>query len=848
MTIASARMLGCLLSALCLAAGSARAEESVADRIRAARRTVAENGVSRSTRSRYYRAYYVDLCPDGERAAIFDRHQSALRTLAAIDSARNRPLHHLALGRAYAAIGRWDESRQAMETALATGGREGLGAEQQAEALFELANADWQAGRRKAAWAKIGQIAALPLAQAKRKTRGFELARYLWRSRTDADADLDVFALPQHTDGQPFPVPQQATYAGQTLPLATVTLQVEGLPRQAPAVRLLKRKLTRFGTRWGASGTSVRIVVSPQAVVDRPQGYALEVTDAGVTIAARTEQGALWGVVSFVQCVDRAALTVRHCTIRDWPETLRRGTLTGFEPDYLEYALFGKMNSVVCHFDDNWVLSPLEREYYRLFAKRLAAFGIETYAHTGQLTVRPCVALSAPRVYELHLAWSRFLASVGIGNAFMLDDYRFPLQPLDLQTAGSGAQLDAKYLTRLYRAVRAEYPGFRMIFCPPFYWGPDGAADYPEPREPYLKSLGEFLDPEIEVYWTGPRVKAAPMTRDRSDWFAKLIGRKPGIFHNGNAAGQHHWCDFGADVSAYRHQHGTNLAERIAFFHVNTTRYAEAGKAMSAMDWCWNPVGHDAEVAARRLVEQLEGPGVFELLAQAMPSLAYFDKYRYGEPRGELFTEDIAELERKLATAEKAWREVTAIAGNGGVFVGGFSQLGIGWARRLVDCRRNPPDWLRQKREAELANSSFAKREVGFDAARGDQFVPAEVLNGGDYYQGICDRTKRGKCGAKYVAPQDSVRATFACDPFPPERPFRLFLVGKSSSADGGPRLEIVVNGRTVAVHDMFRAYYFEPVEVEIPVAALARNNTVVVRNVSATRRTAILHYLVVRR
>ena len=71
---------------------------------------------------------------------------------------------------------------------------------------------------------------------------------------------------------------------------------------------------------------------------------------------------------------------------------------------------------------------------------------------------------------------------------------------------------------------------------------------------------------------------------------------------------------------------------------------------------------------------QLEGPGVFEIVAKATPNISYFDKYQYHEPRAELLGEDQAELDRRIAEADAAWKEVLSAAKNGGVFVGGFNR------------------------------------------------------------------------------------------------------------------------------------------------------------------------------
>ena len=397
-----------------------------------------------------------------------------------------------------------------------------------------------------------------------------------------------------------------------------------------------------------------------------------------------------------------------------------------------------------------WTLSPLDREIFRVYGRRFRDFGIELYCNIRQLTLRPLLPLTSPRTWKLHLSWMRFLASVGIGGSFHLDDERFPLPPPDLEKEGCGANLDAKYLTRLCRETRKDYPDFKMQFCPPFYWGPDSGSNYPEPREPYLKSLGESLDPEIDVYWTGGSVGSWSFTAKKVKWFSDLIGRKPTVFHNGNCIGKHNWINYGADEAGYKKSHEAGILAYLASFQSNMSSYDQSPEIYGAMDWCWNPDAHDATVAARRVDEQLEGPCVYEILRDATPALAYFDKYRYGEARSELFAEDQADLDRRVSVAEAAWSNVLKIAANGGRFVNGFNR-GREWAKRLANNLRNPPEWLRKKHEAEMANTKFAEREVEYDAEKGDKFIPAEMLSGGIYHTGIGDWSACGKRSVKYI-------------------------------------------------------------------------------------------------
>jgi hypothetical protein len=507
--------------------------------------------------------------------------------------------------------------------------------------------------------------------------------------------------------------------------------------------------------------------------------------------------------------------------------------------------------------EDCWTLSPIDRERLRLCGERYAGFGITLYSITRHITLRPVLALASPRTWELHLAWSRLLAAAGIGNSFHLDDERYPLRDMDLKEAGVGANIDAKYLTRLYREVKSEYPDFKMQFCPPFYWGPDSPTSYPEPREPYLKSLGEFLDPEIEVHWTGPRVKSENMTPDRADWYARLIGRKPTVFHNGDCIGRHNFIQYGADPSGYKASHAPDFFDHLESFQSNMSNYFQTPEVYSSMDWCWNPTAHDPETAVRRSVEIVEGPCVPELLAAATPNLAYFDKYRYGEPRGELFVEDADDLDRRVAEARLAWKKLLSIAKNGGRFVRGF-KTGLGWAEKLAEYRRNPPKWLVERQRAAMANVEFAKKEVGFDEAREDKFFPAETMAGGMFWTGIGDKTDRGRRDVKELVVGAGVTGKFDCAQFPPPRPYKMIVSGlqfhdvwERPYKAQPPAFEVEVNGRVIWKGNAFEPDAFTTIEVDVPPDALFWSNTFTIRNVGPAvphQSRPMIHYVVIRK
>ena len=855
-------------AAPCLCADAA----SAADEIKRLKETIASNSVCRITeygKGRYVYDWYYNLCTEAEREAILARNVAAHRRWIELEPAN--PVPHADLGCAYAAAERYKDAKPELEKALSMGGN--LDENRRAEVNWAMANCLWTAGDRAGAMKFVDEVGAL---YGTGKVSDFLFisgrAKYVSMLNRDPDGDLDLLKLPHSVDGKPFPTPQEARYGDRRVSLANVELKVKGLGKAGigdPVVRLLRRKLERFGTKFadGASGsprpakaTVIEIALSPAAPVDKPQGYSLNVANGRVRIAARTRLGVTWGVVSLIQCVDRGDLSVGECLIRDWPVCERRGVMMYWRPDQLEYALFNKLSSSTYIMDLEFVLSPVDRERYRLFAKRMREFGLQCYFVTRNTAIHPTVAFSEPRNRDNLLERAKFYASIGAGNSLQLDDWRFPFHPVDAKKFGTAANFDAKYVTDLYREVKAKYPKHFMQFCPPFYFGPDGGLRkdwYPEPRDPYLESVGKYLDPEIDVYWTGPRVKSHGFTQEKTEWYSKLVGRKPTIYHNGNGIGQHNYFDYGADPVGYKASHCTNVFDLVAGFQMKMSHPYEAAKTGGMADWCWNPAAHDPVASVKRTIDMLEGPGVYEIVVEATPALAHYDKYRYSTPRPELLDEDLAGFDSRILAADRAWDKVRAMAKNKGMFVEGF-KIALGWKRKLRNMCRERPEWLVKQYEAAKANTGFAVKETGFDAANGDEFIPSEILVGGSLFTDIKDSTGAPARPVKFVTAGSEVSGSFACAMFPPERPIRLIVVGmrfldrweKPPKVDA-PKFEVEVNGKVVWRGAMFQDDVYRPFTVELPTVAVRRSNTFKIRNPGpavANEGRPVIHYVVIRK
>jgi len=120
-----------------------------------------------------------------------------------------------------------------------------------------------------------------------------------------------------------------------------------------------------------------------------------------------------------------------------------------------------------------------------------------------------------------HYAWMQRLGVRWFSLCF--DD--IPVEGLD--KAGLG-QWQALVANRLLRKLRERDPGASLIICPVYYWG-CGEAD--EARL-YLNSLGQALDSDIYVFWTGDAVVTTRITYDCAAAYKKIINHRLFIWDN----------------------------------------------------------------------------------------------------------------------------------------------------------------------------------------------------------------------------------------------------------------------------------------------------------------------------
>lgn len=101
---------------------------------------------------------------------------------------------------------------------------------------------------------------------------------------------------------------------------------------------------------------------------------------------------------------------------------------------------------------------------------------------------------------------------------------------LDDISVGVDAASQAKLVNRIFTMLRKRDPHAQMIFCPTHFSGtgtdPDGRVD------PYLVTLAKELNPEIYVFWTGPKVCSQFITKEEAEAYRSVVKHRLFLWDN----------------------------------------------------------------------------------------------------------------------------------------------------------------------------------------------------------------------------------------------------------------------------------------------------------------------------
>ncbi|MGD2067961.1 MAG: beta-N-acetylglucosaminidase domain-containing protein [Gemmatimonadota bacterium] len=326
---------------------------------------------------------------------------------------------------------------------------------------------------------------------------------------------------------------------------------------------------------------------------------------------------------------------------RPWSWKERRDTLSFLEPHGYRFYLYAPKG-------DPWLRKRWREDHPEGIARELAALS----EACGGMGVRFGVGLSPFEVYREFDADAEavldrklaFLDDLGVRDlAILFDDMRGDLPDL--------ARRQVEVVERVARRTGAE----RLLVCPTYY-SDDPVLDRVFGRRPpgYLRSLGEALDPAIEILWTGEEVVSREISPGHVERVAETMGRAPFLWDN-------YPVNDGPRLSRYLHLRAFTgrpaaLAERIAGHAVNPALQATLARvpALTLAESYREGDAYEYGSAFRRAARAALGEELAELLRHDILTLQDVGRERLGEKEHEL-RERYEGLDHPAAREIVAW-------------------------------------------------------------------------------------------------------------------------------------------------------------------------------------------------
>lgn len=320
------------------------------------------------------------------------------------------------------------------------------------------------------------------------------------------------------------------------------------------------------------------------------EGYYLAINEKEIVLAGNDERGTYYALQTFAQLLKDGKLA--EIEIKDYPSIRYRGVVEGFygtpwshQARLRQLKFYGenKMNTYIYgpkddpyHSAPNWRLPYPEKEAVQL-----------------QELVKVAGENEVDFVWAIHpgqdIKWNqedRDLLLAKFEKMYQLGVRSFAVFFDDISGEGTNPQKQAELLNYIDdNFVKVKSDVTPLIMCPTEY-----NKSWSNPKGNYLTTLGEKLNPSVQIMWTGDRV-VSDITRDGINWINERIKRPAYI-----------WWNF--PVSDYVRDHlllgqvygnDTTIANEMAGFVTNPMEHAEASKIaiFSVASYAWNPTKYD---------------------------------------------------------------------------------------------------------------------------------------------------------------------------------------------------------------------------------------------------------------
>ncbi len=406
-----------------------------------------------------------------------------------------------------------------------------------------------------------------------------------------------------------YPIPQEVNLGAETMlakPAAVVINNAEIL--DADALRVLKSFLTvadtaTFAVNWRIDETLPT------------EGYTLALTNASVEIAARDTAGLFYAAQTLRQLMRNGSY--RAVTIKDWPSVKFRGSVEGFygqpwsfEARKSQFRFYGdwKLNT--------YIYGPKDDPYHGFSNKWRDPYPATEATRIAEL-VKVAKENKVNFVWAVHpgrdISWKddsdikacvqkfEMMYALGVRSFAVFFD--------DIGGEGARAEKQVELLNYVNRNfVRVKQDVTPLLICPTQYnkaWS--GGT--------YLETLGQGLDEDIMVMWTGDSV-CTDITLDSMKWINNKLGRKAYIWWNWPVAD---YCRAAHLLLGRTYGLDAECADMYSGFVSNPMDKPEASKIglFGVADYCWNPKAFNSKQNWEDCF-----PRLFPYIAQAVRTFA----------------------------------------------------------------------------------------------------------------------------------------------------------------------------------------------------------------------------------
>lgn len=415
----------------------------------------------------------------------------------------------------------------------------------------------------------------------------------------------------QHISAQSFqiqPTPQQYVPQQDSLEIPLqVSLILEKSHESLPAVFLIKNlwkeqiQENGFPVYLGIQGDKT-VRKYKKNIPNKAEGYYLSIEKDKIVVAGADEQGLFYGVQTLAQLLTLSKLPLAQVT--DYPDLPYRGVVEGFygtpwshEARLRQLEFYGKNKLNVYlygpkddpyHSTPNWrkPYPPKEAAQLKALVDKAKENEVIFYwaIHPGQdirwnTEDRDALMQKFESMYEL-----------GVRAFAVFFD--------DISGEGTKAEKQAELLNYLdNNFVKIKGDIAPLVMCPTEY-----NKSWSDVKGGYLTTLGNKLNKDIQIMWTGDRVIAC-IDKQSMEFINPLLKRKAYI-----------WWNF--PVSDYVRDHllmgpvygnGLDIKDDMAAFVSNPMERAEASKIAlySIADYAWNLEDYQSEASWKRAIHDL---------------------------------------------------------------------------------------------------------------------------------------------------------------------------------------------------------------------------------------------------